>query len=158
MKHIPLIIFLLTLHLNAINFKETKLFEAFELETYRYGSIYYDNNKTIIHYKDGKTITKVDHMLTVVNKKNELLTTIDLLKKPDIALYFKLTKALFSKNFDSLKENFTIKKQNLKYTFLPKGDTAYVVKSIDLLLKKDGSVVYFFIDFTNRDSIKIETL
>ena len=157
-KTIILIPLLLSLFVKAIDFKEIKLIEALDLETFRYGSIAYDKQKTIITYKDGKIITKVDHTLTVHNQKNELLTTIDLRKKPQIALYFRLTKALFSKNFDTLKDNFDIKKQNLKYHFIPKGDTAQVVEGIELLLKSDGSVVYFVIDFSNRDSIKIETL
>jgi hypothetical protein len=149
---------LLSLFLHAIDFKEIKLIEALDLETFRYGSISYDKEKTIINYKDGKIITKVDHALTVHNQKHELLTTIDLRKKPQIALYFRLTKALLSKNFDTLKDNFDIKKQSLKYHFIPKGDTAKVVEGIELLVKSDGSVVYFVIDFVNRDSIKIETL
>jgi hypothetical protein len=152
---IPLI---LSLFLHAIDFKEIKLIEALDLETFRYGSISYDKQKTIITYKDGKIITKLDNTLTVHNKKNELLTTIDLRKKPQVALYFRLTKALFSKNFDTLKDNFDIKKQNLKYHFIPKGDTAQVVEGIELLRKADGSVNYFIIDFKNRASIKIETL
>jgi len=69
MKQITLIILLLSLHLNAIDFKEIKLIEALELETYRYGKVHYDNNKTIIQYKDGKTITKIDNTLTVHNQK-----------------------------------------------------------------------------------------
>lgn len=157
MKKIILLL-LLSLSLKAIDFKETKFIEAFELETYRYGTVTYELQKTIIGYKDGKTITKVGNTLTVHNEENELLTTIDLLKKPQISLYFRLTKALFSKNFDALKDNFDIKKQNLKYLFTPKGDTAQVVNGIELLLKPDGSVVFFIIDFTNKDNIKIETL
>ena len=158
MIKIILIPLLLSLFLHAIDFKEIKLIEALDLETFRYGSISYDKQKIIIRYKDGKIITKINHTLTVHNQKNELLTTIDLHKKPQIALYFRLTKALFSKNFDTLKDNFEIKKQNLKYHFIPKGDTAQVVKGIELLVKADGSVVYLVIDFKNKDSIKIETL
>ena len=152
------LLLLLSLFIHAIEFKEIKLIEALDLETFRYGSISYDKEKTIITYKDGKIITKVDNTLTVHNQKHELLTTIDLSKKPKMALYFRLTKALFSKNFDILRDNFEIRKEDLKYYFIPKGNTSQVVKSIELLVKLDGSVVYFIIDFSNKDSIKIETL
>jgi len=158
MKQILLALLILSTFTKAIAFKEIKLIEALGLETFRYGEINYDKQKTIIKYKDGKTITKLGNTLTVHNKTGKLLTTINLLKKPQILLYFTLTKALFSKKFNLLKENFNIKKQNLKYIFTPKGDTAQIVNGIELLLKKDGSVVYFIIDFTNKDNIKIETL
>jgi len=154
-----IILFLtLILSLRAIEFKETKFIEAFELETYRYGTVQYSTKKTVIQYKDGKTITKTGDEVTVHNQKGTLLASINLLKKPQMRLYFELTQALFSKKFDTLKKNFMITKQHLKYIFQPKGDTAHIINGIELRLNSDGSVVYFIIDFKNKDNIKIETL
>ncbi|NEW61708.1 hypothetical protein GSY74_10460 [Sulfurovum sp. bin170] len=140
----------------TVNFKETKFVEALELYTYRDGNVSYDDVKTIVRYRDGKTITKVDNNLTVHGDDNELLTTINLNEKPEVALYFRLTKALFSKNFESLKENFKIEKRDKKYQFEPTDDTKEVVSNIELSLKADESVDFFIINFTNRDTIKIE--
>lgn len=158
MKKIALILLFYTMLIEAKtqDFKETKFVEALELYTYRDANISYDGTKTIVKYRDGKTITKVDNNLTVHNDKNELLTTIDLTKKLEIALYFRLTKALFSKNFDSLKENFEIEQKDKKYKFIPIDDTKEVVLDIELSLDEDDSVEFFIINFTNKDSITIE--
>jgi hypothetical protein len=159
MKKILLILstILISIYAQTVNFKETKYVEALELYTYRDGNVSYDETKTIVRYQDGKTITKIDSNLTVHNQKNELLTTIDLNKKPEVALYFSLTKALFSKDFDGLKESFEIKKlKDKQYHFLPKGDTKRVVSRIELVLNQDDSINFFTIGFTNKDTIKIE--
>ncbi len=153
---LTLLLYIITLNADTQNFKETKFVEALELYTYRDGNISYDGTKTIVKYRDGKTITKIDNNLTVRNDKNELLTTIDLNKRPEVALYFRLSKALFSKNFDSLKENFEVEKKEKKYEFIPKDDTKEVISNIELSLKTDKSVDFFVINFTNRDTIKIE--
>jgi len=158
MQKLILIFFSFSLYAYALQFKETKYIEAFELESHRYGSVSYENNQTIIHYKDGKIITKNGHVLTVENKKHTLLDTIDLRDKPQIALYFTLTQALFSKRFALLEDNFNIKQEKQIYYFLPKGSTAYIVNKIELHLKQDGSVLYFVIDFKNKDNIKIEII
>jgi hypothetical protein len=158
MKEILLIlsITIISLYAQTLNFKETKFVEALELYTYRDGNISYDDTKTIVKYRDGKTITKVESTLTVHNDENELLTTIDLNKKPEVALYFRLSKALFTKKFESLKENFKIEEKDKKYQFEPIDDTKEVVSSIELSLNADESVDFFIINFTNRDTIKIE--
>ena len=148
---------IISIQAQTVNFKETKYVEALQLYTYRDGNVTYNDNKTIVRYKDGKTITKRDNNLTVQNNKGELLTTINLNQKPQVALYFQLTKALFSKNFDNLKDNFKIQKSKNSYEFTPKGDTQKVIKNIELSLNNDESIKYFIINFTNMDTIKIET-
>jgi len=150
-------IWTLSLYSSSVNFKETKFVEALQLYTYRDGNVSYTNTETIVQYKDGKTITKRDNNLTVQDNKGKILTTIDLNKKPEVALYFQLTKALFSKDFDSLKDNFEIKKSKNEYNLVPKGDTKKVIKDIALHLNIDNSVKFFIINFANMDTIKIET-
>jgi len=152
-----LLIWTLSLYSNSVNFKETKFVEALQLYTYRDGNVSYTDTETIVQYKDGKTITKRDNNLTVQDDKGKILTTIDLNKKPEVALYFQLTKALFSKDFDSLKDNFEIKKSQNEYNLVPKGDTKKVIKDIALHLNIDNSVKFFIINFTNMDTIRIET-
>ena len=142
----------------SVAFHEGKYVEALDLYTYRDGNISYDENKTVIHYKDGKVITKSDNTLTVHNKKQELLTTIDLLTKPDIALYFSLTKALFTKDFKSLEENFVVEKKSKQaYVFTPKGDIEKIMQKIELHLKEDEEIEFFVLKFSNGDKVKIET-
>ena len=81
-----------------------------------------------------------------------------MVKRLDISLYFRLTKALFSKDFESLKGNFEIKElKDKKYLFLPKDETKEVIKDIKLSLKSDDTPKEFTIDFENGDIIKIET-
>jgi len=147
----------LTLFAQTVSFHEEKFVEALELYTYRDGNVSYDENQTVISYKDGKIITKVDNTVTVQNKDRELLTTINLMEKPDIGLYFILTKALFLKDFTQLKENFNIKEfEKEKYQFVPKSDVKKVIENLELFLTKDESIDHFIIKFTNGDRIKIE--
>jgi len=143
---------------DTVNFKEGKYVEALDIFTYRDGNISYESNQTIIHYKDGKTITKSDNNLTVHNKKGELLTTINLNERADISLYFKLTKALFSKNFESLKENFEIKElKDKKYLFNPKDEVKNIITTLELSLNSDETPKEFILNFNNGDIVKIET-
>ena len=148
----------LTLFSDTVHFREGKYVEAIDIFTYRDGNVSYTENQTIIHYEDGKTITKSDDNLTVHDKNGVLLTTINLGDRPDISLYFKLTKALFSKDFESLKSNFNIKElTHKKYLFLPHDETKKVVKDIKLSLNSDETPKEFTISFNNGDIIKIET-
>jgi len=141
----------------TVNFKEEKFVEALALYTYRDGNVSYDDKKTVVKYKDGKTIVKIDNNVTVYDKKDKLLTTINLNEKPDIALYFNLTKALFQKDFESLKETFEIKKpKSKKFHFLPKDDVEKFIEYLDLYLKEDDSISSFVLKFTNGDKINIE--
>jgi hypothetical protein len=146
-----------SLYAQTVSFKETKFVEALELYTYRDGNVSYDDTKTVVRYHDGKVITKMDNNLTVENQDGKLLATINLNKKPEVALYFSLTKALFSKDFNALKESFEVKElKDKKYQFVPKGDTKEAVSGIELFLNQDDSIDFFMINFTNRDTIKIE--
>jgi len=141
----------------SVAFHEGKYVEALDLYTYRDGNVSYDANQTVVQYKDGKTITKSGDTLTVHNEKKELLTTIDLKTKPEIALYFSLTKALFLKDFKQLEENFEVKKiDKLAYLFKAKDDVKTVMNEISLSLAKDESVEFFVLKFTNGDKVKIE--
>jgi len=144
------------LQAQTINFKETKYVEALQLYTYRDGNVTYDESKTVVKYRDGKIITKRDNNLTVQNDKGKLLTTINLNEKPEVALYFQLTKALFSKNFDTLKDSFEVKQIKNQYEFVPKGETKNVIQNIELSMDNNNSVNFFVINFTNMDTIKIE--
>lgn len=143
---------------DTVNFKEGKYVEALDIFTYRDGNISYESNQTIIHYKDGKTIIKSDNNLTVHNKKGELLTTINLNERADISLYFRLTKALFSKNFETLKENFEIKElKDKKYLFNPKDEVKNIITTLELSLNSDETPKEFILNFNNGDIVKIET-
>ena len=142
----------------TIHFKEIKLIEALELETYREGSINYDEEKIIIRYENGKIITKIDNTLTVHSHNNELLDTIDLNTQPKIAIYFRLTKALFFKDFKRLEKDFKITKMDkTNYIFVPHKDTKNIVDKIELSLSDDELIKFFTIYFKNRDTIRIET-
>ncbi|RUM75955.1 MAG: hypothetical protein DSZ11_01270, partial [Sulfurovum sp.] len=55
----------LTLFSDTVHFREGKYVEAIDIFTYRDGNVSYTENQTIIHYEDGKTITKSDDNLTV---------------------------------------------------------------------------------------------
>jgi len=141
----------------TISFREGKFVDAIALYTYRDGNVTYDDNKTVIRYEDGKTITKVENIIEVKNEKNELLTTIDSTQKPEVELYFSLTKSLFEKDFEVLKENFKIKKIDKKHFFFqPQGEVANVIKKLELLLKEDERVEALILNFNNGDKIKIE--
>jgi len=157
-KHIFLLLLSTLLYAQPIHFKEIKLIEALELETYREGSINYDEEKIIIRYKNGKIITKIGNTLTVHSQSNELLDTIDLNKHAKIAIYFRLTKALFFKDFKTLEKDFKITKTNkTNYIFMPHTDTKNIVNKIELSLNDNGFIKLFTIYFKNKDTIRIET-
>lgn len=159
MLRIILLISLFTFELFAqtISFTEGKFVDSLELYTYRDGNVTYAEDKTTVAYKDGRTIVKTDNNVTVYDDENEVLTTIDLLVRPEIGLYFSLTKALFQKDFELLKENFEIKKVDKnKFEFIPKDDVGKFIEKLELNLDKDDVVKILKLEFTNGDKIKIE--
>ena len=158
MKKKLLLLFLLTIGVLAdtVSFREGKYVEAISLFTYRDGNVTYDENRTVVQYKDGKTILKEGNSVTV-HDGDKLLTTINLLERADVALYFSLTKALFLKDFKQLEEHFKIeKKDKQNYVFKPLDEVGEVMNTISLSLKKDESIQEFILDFRNGDKIKIE--
>jgi len=159
MKKIIFLLFLsaVSIYSKTVEFVEGKYIEAFDLYTNRDGNVSFDANQTVISYKDGKRIVKIDNIIDVYNASNELLTTINVIEKPEVGLYFTLTKALFEKDFESLKNNFYIeKKDNTEYIFVSKDEVKNIMNNIKLFLKEDNSVSFFILNFTNGDKIKIE--
>jgi hypothetical protein len=141
----------------VISFTEGKFVESLELYTYRDGNVSYEKDKTTVSYKDGRTIVKNENNVTVYNDENEILTVINLIERPEIGLYFSLTKALFQKDFELLKENFKIEKIDKKtFEFNPKGDVEKFIEKLELNLDKDEVVKTLKLEFTNGDKIKIE--
>ena len=141
----------------TISFTEGKFVESLELYTYHDANITYEKDKTTVAYKDGRTIVKNENNVTVYDDENEVLTVINLLEKPEIGLYFSLTKALFQKDFESLKENFEIKKVKERlFEFMPKGDVEKFIEKLELYLDKEDKVEVLKLEFTNGDKIKIE--
>ncbi len=145
------------LHSQAIEFEETKFLSALDTETFKRGKILYDENKMVIHYNKGRIITKVDNNLTIQNSSGKVIATINLIEKPHLSLYFRLTKALFLMDFKSLEKDFDIDKNGSKYIFKPKGNITKAVKLIELYLDKE-SVQTIIISFVNNDKITIKTL
>ena len=142
----------------SIQFKESKFIEGLDLSTHRKGTVTYTKEKTVIQYQDGKMITKLDNILTVHNEERELLTSVNLDEKPHIALYFTLTKSLFSKDFNSLKEDFSITENNLEILLIAHKNIQKIISDIKVSLHKDETINFFIINFTNKDTIKIEAL
>lgn len=142
-----------------IRFKETKFIDALEMEISREGILQYNKDNIIIHYSDGKTVVKNDQNLTVYNKKNEVLTVMDLNKKPSIAIYFQLTKILFLNKFQQLNTYFKVSELSKnRYRLMTKGEAERVISSIELVLNPDQTIHYFIINFTNMDTVKIEEI
>jgi len=142
----------------TVSFTEGKFVESIELYTERDGTITYEKDKTIVVYKDGRTIVKNENNVTVYDDENEVLTVINLMEQPEIGLYFSLTKALFQKDFELLKENFEMNKLEEKlFEFIPKGDVEKFIEKLELRLDKNELVERLKLEFTNGDKIKIET-
>jgi len=159
MKKILLILFiaLMPMFAEIISFTEGKFVESLELYTYRDGNVTYEKDKTTVAYKDGRTIIKNENNVTVYDDENEVLTVINLLERPEIGLYFSLTKALFQKDFELLKENFEIEKvEDRLFEFMPKGDVEKFIEKLELHLDKEDKVEVLKLEFTNGDKIKIE--
>ncbi len=141
----------------TVSFREGKYVEAVNLYTYRDGNVTYTQNKTVVSYKDGKKIVKNDNNLTIYDEENKVLTVINLTERPEIELYFSLTKALFQKDFDLLKENFELKQTDAKtFKFIPKDDTAKFIDKLELALDKEEKVKVLTLEFRNGDKTKIE--
>lgn len=141
----------------TVGFSEGKYIEVLDIYSYRDGNVTYDNGRTIVAYEDGKTIVKNENNVTVYDDENEVLTVIKLTERPEVALYFSLTKALFQKDFELLKENFEIQKIDERhFKFLPKGDARDLIKKMELSLTKEEKVDVLSLAFRNGDKIKIE--
>ncbi len=150
-------LFTFELFAQTVNFSEGKFVESLELYTYRDGNVSYEKDKITVSYDDGRTIVKAESNVTVYDEDHKVLTTIDLLERPEIGLYFSLTKALFQKDFELLKENFEMKKvEERKFEFIPKDDVEKFIEKLELALAKDESVAVLKLEFTNGDKIKIE--
>ena len=159
MLKIIIFMLLVTFELLAqtVNFSERKYVETLDVYMYRDGNVTYEKEKTIVAYDDGKTIVKNEHNVTVYNDENEVLTVINLLERPEIGLHFSLTKALFQKDFERLKENFEMKQiGEKKFEFIPKGDIEKFVDKLELFLGKEDVVSVLKLKFSNGDKIKIE--
>ena len=141
----------------VVNFTEGKYVESLDLYTYRDGNVSYEKETTTVAYKDGRTIVKNENNVTVYDDDNEVLTVINLMERPEIGLYFSLTKALFQKDFELLEENFKINKvDDKKFEFIPKGDVEKFIEKLELSLEKDEKVKVLKLEFTNGDKITIE--
>ena len=146
-----------TLMAETLNFTEGKFVESLELYTYRDGNVSYEKETTTVSYQDGRTIVKTENTVTVYDDNHEILTVINLMERPEIGLYFSLTKALFQKDFELLKENFEMKKVDEKtFEFNPKGDVERFIEKLELSLAKDNKVEVLKLEFTNGDKTKIE--
>lgn len=146
----------MTMFAETISFKEGKFVESLELYTYRDGNVTYEQDKTTVAYKDGRTIVKNENNVTVYDD-NEVLTVINLVERPEVGLHFSLTKALFQKDFDLLKENFEMKQVRKRlFEFIPKGDISNFIKKLELYLDKEDNVEALKLEFNNGDKIKIE--
>ncbi len=140
----------------TVNFSEGKYVEVLDIYTYRDGNVSYDANKTTVAYTDGRTIIKNENNVTVYDK-DEVLTVINLMERPEVGLYFSLTKALFNKDFDFLKENFKVKELTpKKFEFLPKDDVGKFIKKLELALDEKQKVKVLTLKFRNGDKTKIE--
>jgi len=158
MKKIILILLMtfMTMFAETISFKEEKFVESLELYTYRDGNVTYAQDKTTVAYKDGRTIVKNENNVTVYDD-NEVLTVISLVERPEVGLHFSLTKALFKKDFDLLKENFEMKQvRKGLFEFIPKGDVSNFIEKLELYLDKEDNVEALKLEFNNGDKIKIE--
>ena len=157
MKIKVLLLFLLNISILAdtVSFKESRYIEAFDLFTYRDGNVTYNKSRIVVQYKDGKTILKEGNTLKVYDGK-KLITTINLLERADIALYFSLTKTLFLKDFKQLEEHFKIAKKEQNYTFIPLDEIGKVIEKISLSLNRDKSIKGFTLYFKNGDKVEIE--
>lgn len=141
----------------TVSFKEGKYVEVIDLYTYRDGNVTYDKEQTVVAYKDGRTIVKNESNVTVYDEENEVLTVINLLERPEVGLHFSLTKALFQKDFELLKENFEIKKiDKHRFEFLPKDEVGKFIDKLELQLDKREKVEELTLEFSNGDKIKIE--
>lgn len=146
----------MTMFAETISFKEEKFVESLELYTYRDGNVTYAQDKTTVAYKDGRTIVKNENNVTVYDD-NEVLTVINLVERPEVGLHFSLTKALFQKDFDLLKENFEMKQVRKRlFEFIPKGDVSNFIKKLELYLDKEDNVEALKLEFNNGDKITIE--
>lgn len=141
----------------TVSFTEGKYVESLDLYIYRDGNVNYEKDKTTVTYKDGRIIVKSGENVIVYDDDYEVLTVINLLARPEVGLYFSLTKALFQKDFELLKENFKMEKIDKKlFEFLPKGDVENFIEKLELSLDKDEKVEILKLEFTNGDKIKIE--
>lgn len=140
------------------NFTEKRYSYALDKTTLFKGNMSMDDVSTTVRYlqPERKTLTQSGKQLIIENVDAQTTQTIDLSDRIDMVLYFSFMRSAYRKDLSGLKTYFEVNREKNTLTLLPKKQVKRAIEKIVMQMNGD-EVQTILINFTNRDTIEIET-
>lgn len=149
MRFIILTLFILfTLNAKTINFQEEKYIEAIGQTIYKKGKLDFQEDSTMLSYKDSsKILIEKNGELFVKDENN--LKRIDSSKQLALKIVFLLIKAIQKDDFEILKEFFTVDSKESVWSLFPKESLKEYIQKVEF--KKSNKLDFITVFMNNGD-------
>lgn len=139
-------------------FTEKRYSYALDRTTLFKGSVSMHDDSTVVRYvqPDRKVLTQSGKQLIIEDVDARTTQTIDLSDRIDMMLYFSFMRSAYRKDLSGLKTYFEVEREKNILTLLPKKQVKRAIEKIVMTMDGD-EIQKIMINFTNRDTIEIET-
>ncbi|GEM_PF-6698216 len=139
-------------------FTEKRYSYVLDRTTLYKGSVTMSEDSTVVRYvqPDRKVLTQTGKQLIVEDIDAHTTQTIDLSDRIDMVLYFSFMRSAYRKDMSGLKTYFEVEREKNIMTLLPKKQVKRAIEKIVMTMNGD-EIQKILINFTNRDTIEIET-
>jgi len=149
-------LFMLNSSAKTIHFSEEKYYEALEKSFSQEGNITFsDESIEIVYFEDKRKLLYTEDQLKI-DKEGEK-KTIDLSDKPEISIFFKLFRAIYFNDQETLNTFFTTEKLKELTILSPLPLIAKHIKKVNYK-KTEKKLIFLDILFSSEDRIHIEEL
>lgn len=117
-----------------------------------------NDEATVVRYvqPEHKVLTQSGKQLVIANIDANTTQTIDLSDRIDMVLYFSFMRSAYRKDLSGLNTYFEVNREKNILTLLPKKQVKRAIEKIVMTMDGD-EIQKIIINFTNRDTIEIET-
>jgi len=153
-----IVISLFTLVWGDSSFTEKRYSYALDKTTLFKGSVSMNEESTVVRYvqPERKVLTQTGQQLIIEDVDAHKTQTIDLSDRIDMVLYFSFMRSAYRKDLSGLKTYFEVEREKNILTLLPKKQVKRAIEKIVMTMNGD-EIQKIMINFTNRDTIEIET-
>lgn len=140
------------------DFTEKRYSYALDKTTLYKGKMTMNDEATVVRYMQPqrKVLTQSGKQLVIEDIDANTTQTIDLSDRIDMVLYFSFMRSAYRKDLSGLKTYFDVNRDKNIMTLLPKKQVKRAIEKI--VMTMDGEEIQkIMINFTNRDTIEIET-
>lgn len=140
------------------NFTEKRYSYALDRTIVFKGNMSMNDESTVVRYTqpERKVLTQSGKQLVIVNVDANTTQTIDLSDRIDMVLYFSFMRSAYRKDLSGLNTYFDVNREKNILTLLPKKQVKRAIEKIVMTMDRD-EIQKIMINFTNRDTIEIET-